>query len=613
MSGIVGLIHLDGTPVDRQLLEEMTAFLRFRGPDAQDIRAEGCVGFAHTLLKTTFESEREHQPCSLDGQVWITADARIDGQADLIEQLRTNGRTGLDAATDAELILHAYHAWSENCLQHLIGDFSFAIWDGPQQKLFCARDHFGVKPFFHALVGHVLVFSNTLDCIRKHPAVSDTLSDLWIADFLLFERSLEPTATVYADIQRLPPSHSLTWSAAEGRGIKRYWSLPTDLGIRHRPAGDYVEHFRMLLEQAVADRLRTDRVGVEMSGGMDSTAVAAVANELLSRQGRPFELHAHTVVYDRLIPDQERRYAGKAAEKLGIPIHYLVADDYTLYERCDDPEMHQPEPWHNPELALHADFKKQAAAYSRVVLTGWDGDALLQEAPLTYLRALFYRRQYGRLVLEAARLCLTRPGQVAHGLWKRLRSRTPAPTMDSQAYPTWISPELEERLDLRQRWDRYHRTAGISHPLRPYAYLSYGNVLHLPHFFDSQDAGLTGQALEYRHPLFDLRLVEYCLSLPPLPWCIRKEILRTAMQGALPLSVLRRPKSPLAGLPYVERLQMAETRWLDDIAAEAKLYNSLNMGKLPRVWSRQDPLETWVNLRPLSLNFWLRSARISIR
>src|SRR5205807_844250 len=173
MSGIVGIINLDGAPVDRQLLRRMTDFLAYRGPDAQNIWSDGPVGFGHTMLRTTFESEREQQPCSLDGRVWITADARIDARDNLIRDLRSKGREIQKSVTDVELILHAYHVWADDCVQYLIGDFSFAIWDGRRHRLFCARDHFGVKLFYYAQVGRSFIFGNTLDCVREHPAVSD--------------------------------------------------------------------------------------------------------------------------------------------------------------------------------------------------------------------------------------------------------------------------------------------------------------------------------------------------------------------------------------------------------------------------------------------------------
>ena len=130
-----------------------------------------------------------------------------------------------ETATDAALILHAYQVWGEACLAHLIGDFAFVIWDGRRRTLFCARDHFGVKPFYYARVANSLILSNTLNCIRQHPAVSDALNDLAIADFLLFDVNLEPGTTAFADVQRVPPAHTLTWSDAAPR-LSCYWTLP---------------------------------------------------------------------------------------------------------------------------------------------------------------------------------------------------------------------------------------------------------------------------------------------------------------------------------------------------------------------------------------------------
>jgi len=141
LSGIAGLLHLDGAPVDRQLLRRMTELLAFRGPHAQQVWAEGPVGFGHALLRTTGEAEREQQPTSLDGDVWVTADARVDARAELVEKLKAKGRGGPPVsarATDAELILHAYHAWGEDSVEHLLGDYAFAIWDAPRRRLFCA-------------------------------------------------------------------------------------------------------------------------------------------------------------------------------------------------------------------------------------------------------------------------------------------------------------------------------------------------------------------------------------------------------------------------------------------------------------------------------------------
>src|SRR5437016_1845337 len=148
MSGIVGILNLDEAPVDRALLRGMTDAMSFRGPDAQEIWVQGHVGFGHTLLKTTDESEHEQQPFTLDHQLWIVADARVDAQEELISKLNAHGEPVKRGVTDVELLLRAYRIWGEGCVDHLFGDFSFAIWDTAQRRLFCARDHFGIKPFY---------------------------------------------------------------------------------------------------------------------------------------------------------------------------------------------------------------------------------------------------------------------------------------------------------------------------------------------------------------------------------------------------------------------------------------------------------------------------------
>ena len=130
MSGIVGIVNFDGAPVDRTLLRRMTNFMSFRGPDEQRVWVDGNAGFGHALLRATEESGRESQPFTLDGQMWIVADARVDAQADLIRELAARGEHVDQGVTDVELLLRAYGTWGEECVEHLLGDFAFAVWEG---------------------------------------------------------------------------------------------------------------------------------------------------------------------------------------------------------------------------------------------------------------------------------------------------------------------------------------------------------------------------------------------------------------------------------------------------------------------------------------------------
>jgi asparagine synthase (glutamine-hydrolysing) len=607
MSGICGIVNGGGAPVDRQLLQKMTAFMAFRGPDAQDIMIDGLAGLGHTLLRTTFESENEHQPLSLDGKVWITADARIDGQAELKKKLETRGRTALTAANDAELILHAYHAWGEDCVHYLIGDFAFAIWDTARERLFCARDHFGVKPFFYARTRDGLAFSNTLDCLRQDPAISDTLDELWIADFLLFELSQDPSATVFLNIRRLPPAHRLFFSRDALR-IDKFWSLPTDLGVTYRDKGDYVEHFKSLLETAVADRLRSNRIGVEMTGGMDSSSLAAVAKQMLQRTGSPFELSAHTVVYDQLIPDRERHYASLVANQLGIAIHFAIADGYELFAHSDRPLPPIPEPSHEPTAMVAADHFCDVAKHCRIALSGWDGDALLSESPKPFLRHLWRQRKFGRLLFGLLGYAVSERRVVPQGLSNRLFRRG-TDNQPDMPYPDWVAPEFERRLDLPARSKKFQSRPNVTNELRPYAHRSYEFITSLSNFFEYYDAGVTGVPLEFRHPLMDLRLLEYCLSLPPWPWCVKKHILREAMRGLLPEPVRTRPKTSLAGRPWIERLKLGDAERLDAFVASKSLKRYVDSCRIPPFREAANLDDVWMNLRPHSLDLWLRRMR----
>ena len=304
MSGIVAIFHRDGAPIERALLQSLVDFLAYRGPDARETWMGSSIGLGHTLLRTTRESFAERQPVGFEGRYWITADARLDGRGELLAALDLSRSDFGPSIPDSELILRAYAKWGAACVEHLRGDFSFAIWDEHTKQLFCARDQFGIKPFYYASVGSVVILSNTLDCIRRHPAVSGRLNDLAIADFLLFDMIRDPAATSFADIQRLPPAHTLV-CGRDGISLRRYWVLPASAPIHHKRPMECVEQFRELLDHAVADRLRTNSVGILMSGGLDSPTVAASAQRTLARNGSTVGLCAYTGVIRKF--DSARR------------------------------------------------------------------------------------------------------------------------------------------------------------------------------------------------------------------------------------------------------------------------------------------------------------------
>ena len=245
------------------------------------------------------------------------------------------------------------------------------------------------------------------------------------------------------------------------------------------------------------------------------------------------------------------------------------------------------------------------ASLGRVMLTGWDGDALFNESPKPYFRALLKDRKWARLLAGMVFYGVSqrRVVPLTFRAWMNPR-RTKGPT--APPYPAWVNPELESRLDLRGRWQRVHSESETSHPIRPYAFRILAYIRRLSNFFEYCDAGITRLPLEYRHPLMDVRLQEYCLSLPPLPWCVKKKIVREAMRGVLPEPVRRRPKTPLAGWPEMERLRQPEAQWVDRFIPASELGRYVDRSRIPSVRVDTDRDERWSNLRPLSLSFWLQ-------
>jgi asparagine synthase (glutamine-hydrolysing) len=605
LSGIAGIFHLDGAPIDRALLQSLVDFLSYRGPDARGIWMEGSIGLGHALLRTTHESRSERQPSSLDGRCWIVADARLDCRAELIAELQRARREVHANAPDCELILQAYATWGTPCVDHLRGDFSFAVWDAGHKQLFCARDHFGLKPFYYAQVGELFLFSNTLNCIRLHPRVSGGLNDVAIGDFLLFGLNYDNATTSFRDIQRLPPAHSLTVSV---RGVQSrcYWTPPTDGRIRYAKPEEYVENFQSLLERAVADRLRTDHVGILLSGGLDSSSVAAVAKEVSGKSSTAVEIRAYTYVYNSLIPDREGDYARAVGEILRIPVRFMALDQARLFERYDDPEVDRPEPVDNPFLAVISDSYRNISADRRVLLSGEGCDNLMDFQMWPYAEDLRRRREWWRLLTDVANYLWVRPFP-----WRGIRTRAlrlAGKDPDQPIYPEWLAPEFSRRANLHHRWKEQTELSKswVAHPIHPRGHGS----LALPQWtnlFEVEDAGATGYPVETRYPFLDLRMVNFLLAIPPFPWFFKKTLLREAMKGRLPERVRTRPKTPQQGDPVSAQLRLTGADLLKEMPWSTGLDRYIARSALEAPHGKMNQEQLSVSLRPYCLNIWLQA------
>ena len=610
MSGIVALAQTDGGSVDGPLLDRLTASLSFRGPDGLGTEALGPIGMGHAQFATTPEAARERQPATLDGRVWITADARIDGRAELVTELGGLQTADLDRATDVELVLHAYRVWGQSCAQHLLGDFAFVIWDAPRRRLFAARDPFGVKLLYYA-VGHgSLVLSNTLSCVRAHPSVSDRLDASAVANFLLWGENWDRSTTTFADVRCLSSAHTLLWEEGrDGVETRRYWDVPEEgPRLHYSDRRDYVDQFRSLLAAAVDDRLRTRAAAVFMGGGLDSPMVAAVARERMAAVGPGYRLEALTVGYGNIPADRELHLSTLAAQHIGIPVHRLVEENapaswsWLL-------ESEAPEPALLGFVGAGVWGYEEAVEIGRVILTGWDGDALLAANIGALWRARLRSGELGSLAgevgwhLRAGRL--PRIGfRAAVG-----RVRAGRPKRVFRGYPSWLAPSFEKSLDLRGRWLASAAAPDPGRTVRGRAreFLStpvWRSVL------DPADPGMSGVLLEQRHPLIDLRLVRFALSLPPIPWCVEKELFRVAMRGDLPDAVLRRPKTPFAG-DLLGGLGEEGAPVANDLTPELGDYVDVKKylsacATLPVAAPRSGPL-AYAAYLTFALNGWLRS------
>ena len=605
MSGIAGIVNFDGRPVDAALMDRLTHKMQPWAPDESRSVVAGNFGLGYAQLRSTDESARERQPFTLHGNVHVLADARIDARAELIEALKGQGRRVAFDAPDVELIGHAYMIWGRGCVDRLLGDFSFAIWDAKRRQLFCARDHFGVKPLFYADMGNTFVFSNALGVVRSHPEVGDKLNELAIADFMLFGFNQALDTTSFADIRRLAPAHTLFRSMRDRAVTERYWTLPTGGAVRYRRQWDYVEHFKELFKASVADRLRGNRIGVLMSGGLDSTSVASMAHDLLSDGRDSFDMRLCTNVYDRSIPDDERQYAQRVAQALNVPIHFEAADDSKLHTGWDRPGIDLPEPAEMFEAERESHARREFTANCRVMLTGLGGDPLLA-APRAYLVNRFLRGEWAELV-RGLWACMSTHGHlpslgIRTLLTGRLRVAGPSVPM-----PEWLNRDFVTRLNLKARWDAVMKPNGAAHRRRPEAYLGLGDRIW-PYVFGTLDPGFGGTPVEHRHPFFDVRLASYVLAMPTQPWFERKALLRGAMKGMLPDAVRLRPKTVLCGYPAHAVAATFDRECRERLLSAPSLSSFVDRNAVPvHIWNKAalDSLDYYANSRAFSLGYWL--------
>ena len=565
MSGICGLVNLDGAPVDPAILRKMVEVVAYRGPDGIHYWFDGNVGLAHLALHTTPESLKEQQPLtSPDHRVCLIADARVDNRIELIRILTSKGFLSDRQPTDADLILAAYRCWGESCPAHIIGDFAFALWDARQRSLFCARDAVGARPFHHSKVGNVFCFASEAQQILQHPDVSPDLDELAIADMLTMNLPDE-SRSMFRHVHRLTPAHSLSVTGDRIRSAV-YWEISLSARTVYPRDEDYAEHFLEIFSRVVADRLRTQHspVGILLSGGIDSCSIAGVAQRLLKACGGAPHLTAYSFSFKHLAECDERFYTEVMAAELGIEIEYVDVEQIGL---LGDPpgfggSIEAPIWGYEPIMCEVMTRAKKRGA--RVLLTGSAGPySRLGDSSVAYAYR-FLRGQFGVLgelaslapELELPYYRVLYMSLVSHLLPKRVDDFLRWLTRRQRTIPglDWILPEFVRRTKLLRR---------SALPSKWLTFLNLSEHKNAPRCIRDRGGGsglyywdryTTTCGMELRHPYMDRRLFEFLFSIP-LEQVYRgswkRLVIHRSMKGILPEVVrLRRHKSNY--FPFVD-------------------------------------------------------------
>lgn len=624
MSGIFGIINLNHAPVDSIELSLMANALRRRGPDNQSFWQEGEVGLGHSLLATTESALFEDMPFrdATTGCV-ITADARIDNRDELIAALGMNDESKF--VGDGELILNTYLKWGRACPEHLLGDFAFALWDPRNRELFCARDHFGMRPFiFHHVADKVFAFASSVPALLTQERIPKKINEARIADFL--QNSLEDIDTVstfYENVCRLSPAHSLCVSGGKLE-VKRYWSLhPSGSMLNLSSDADYVEAFLEVFTASVKSRLMSadsQTLGSMLSGGMDSGSVVAMASRMLSDQGLPSLKTFSAVGPDPATCIETRSIhaaigIGKVDPQM---VNYAQLSSYIDEMRVLSTQIEEPFDRHMSLIrAIYLAAHRKGV---KVMLDGVAGDSVLTEGRQmvqmirsghwlqAFNDAVGFKNFYGH-DYSASRVLINAAKSAFIPNWARILKRSLSGSNQATPINAIINPAFARRVDLSGRLEqiRLHtpkpglsdaeeRAQLISRPILVVARERYDRV-----------ASVNG--IEPRDPFLDRRLVDFCLRLPNRKlqaggWS--KRILRLAMSGRLPDDVIWRRGKEHLGLEFTSKVFsgfVGNLGFNEDDLERLSPYLSPEL----IVAIRRGELQGRVSHDILSLAFWLRS------
>jgi len=577
MCAIAGIYSTVGRPVDLLVLETMTEAQAHRGPDGEGyvlLTPEGkekpvpvrgrltqslaagshrySIGFGHRRLAIVDLSPLGHQPMATeDERCWVTYNGEIYNHVELRKELKEKGHR-FRSASDTEVLLAAYREWGEDCVTRFNGMFAFALWDGGRRRLFCARDRLGVKPFYYCWDGERFLFASEIKGLLaagagplpNHRAVFDYLDGAYL-DY--------SEGTFFEGIKQLPPAHCLMVGGA-GIAITRYWDIPERTEEEGQlSSSEAAERLRDLFRDAVRIRLRSDvPIGTCLSGGLDSSAVVCVANELMF--GADAEVSREIVgerqkTFSSCFEDpayDERRFIRPVLDRTGAASHYTFPDPKELAATVWQLVWQQDEPFGSTSIFAQWNVMRLASQSGvKVLLDGQGADELLAGYHGffgAFFADLTTQGQWGRLALEL--LSYRRlHGPTPRYVWANLaRALLPGPLVRlvrsrMTGSVDWIG------ADFRGQWGPIPAgpTGSASHFQEMQNGLLTRNGLRALLHYEDRNSMAFG--IETRLPFLDYRLVEFLSGLDA-PFKIRhgwtKALLRDAMEGILPEEVRMR-------------------------------------------------------------------------
>jgi asparagine synthase (glutamine-hydrolysing) len=554
MSGIAGIVHFDGAPIEPGLIEKMTSAMAHRGPDGINHWVKGSVALGQCMLRTTPESLEEHQPlANEDESLVLVMDGRVDNWEELRRELLGRGAV-LRTRADAELVLRAYEIWGRECLTHVDGDFAIVIWDSRRKEAFCARDRMGNKPFNYHWNGKTLAFASELHTILSLPWVPETINEGILAEFLAAEW-YSRDETFWQGVLRLMPAHRMVVDVTCPR-LEQYWAPDLWVTLPYTKDEEYIEHYRELLTDVVRRMSRSFRpLACEVSGGLDSSAIFSVAEHL--RRQKDFlapGLEGYTLAFTDDSDANELAYARAMGEHLGIPVHEIPPSLMPLlwYEKRARTYRTFPQ---FPNGVMSNGIYQRASERSRVLLSGVGGDEWLIGSRTYYAEELSqrrWRRVYDSYRLDTESFSFNQAGKwllrwgffpllpikLQASLCRLIRECRSSSIRDIY----WLSPLMKERVDHRrakfgQKKCPRFRLVGQQEMLQTLgdAYRQIANEI--------TESYLSSFGMVMRHPFNEYRLVQHAFSTPErlrLRGDRNKYIHVRAMQKLMPSIILER-------------------------------------------------------------------------